>query len=627
MPPLTTSDADVDRLLREADRAAEAGSVDEASARYREIVTRHGDDRTAPLAHLGLGRIAIGTGHYEEAIATLERAEASGDPVVAERARLYRGVALHLLRRSGDAVPLLAPLVGHTTSPEETRLLLDTLTNAALATDARVTALEALDARFDASEESERPAVLERLREVAMGTLSDDEIRTAYDALRRSGRAWPFVAERALRRADEVGDLERVRAIAQALTERGVPLDAALATLVSRAERIAQADPRVIGAILPLSGPARELGQRALRGMMLAAGAPGQAPRAADAPQLVFRDDASDPARAVAAVDELVSIHRAVAILGPLDPACAEAAAARAAALGVPLISLAPSPLEGRSPLGFRLMPTLEEELGALVRAARDAGASRLAVLRPSSRWGDRVRAGLTRLADASGLTIVADERYATSATSFGEEVARVAAAEPDAILIADAAPRVALVAPALATVGLWAPGSLPPGSAPTPARRGRPAIRPHAVPILIPSVGLDPRLPALAGRYLQGALFAAPFLAPPAPSPSPAAAPSAPPGTPVTTIPRDPAGFAAAYRAQFQADPDLLAAYAFDAFTLVRGAVTAGNTGRADVARWLAASSAGAPTLGASGGFSAARTPLRATSIATLEGSSFRLR
>ncbi|MFO0711408.1 MAG: ABC transporter substrate-binding protein [Sandaracinus sp.] len=619
MAPLSTEDEDADRLLREADRAANEGHVDEAAGRYRELVARHPSDRITPLAHLGLGRIAVGLGHYDEALRELELAQQGGDPVVSERAALYRGVALHLHGRSADAVPVLAPLLGHTTDPEETRLLLDTLATAALATEQHVMALGALDARLDATDEREQPEVLERIREVAARQLRDDQVDLAYDTLRRSGHAWRHVAERALRRAHDTGDVERVRAIASDLAERGIPLDGTLATLVSRAERIAQADLRVIGAILPLSGPAREIGQRALRGLMLAAGTPGHGPQPPDAPQLVFRDDAGEPERAVRAVDELVSVHRAVAIVGPLDPACAEAAAARAAELGVPMISLAASDTAVQSPLVFRLHPTLDDELTTLVAQALSRGSHAFAVMHPSSRWGQRVAAIVRREAEAHGATIVADESYAATATSFTAEVGRVHAASPDAIVIADAGPRIALVAPALATVGLWAPGSVPEG-APT-SRRGRTAGRPRAVQVLVPSVGLDARLPASSGRYLQGAIFAAPFLVPAVPASGASATTPTPPSD---AVPTDLASFASAYRAQFQSEPDTFSAYAFDAFGLVRRAVLAGAQGRSDVARWLTTSSAGTPTLGASGGLDAQRHPFRATGLATVSGTAF---
>jgi len=614
VPPLSTTDEDADRLLREADHAADEGRVEEAGGRYRELLVHHGTDRVAPLAHLGLGRIAIGLGRLDEALAELELAAHGGDPVVTERATLYRGVALHLAGRSAEAVPVLSPLLGHTADPDETRLLLDTLATAAIATNAHVTALSALDARLDATPEREQAEVRERIREVAAERLREDEIDAAYDQLRRSGFAWRHVAERALRRAHDHGDVESARRIATDLTDRGVPLVGTLATLVSRAERIAVADVRVIGAILPLSGPAREIGQRALRGLMLAAGTPGQGPQAPDAPQLVFRDDASSPERAVHAVDELVSVHRAVAIIGPLDPACAEAAAARAAELGVPMISLAASELASPSPLVFRLHPTLEDEITSLVDAAHARGGTHVAVLHPSTRWGQRVAAAVRRAVEARGGTIAAIETYAPTTTTFSAEVGRIAATEPTAIVIADAGPRIALIAPALATVGLWAPGSVP-ASAPAPTRRGRTAVRPRSVQVLVPSVGLDARLPRTAGRYLQGAIFAAPFLAPPAPSTAPA---------PTAGVPTDLASFAAAYRAQFQSEPDGFAAYAFDGFGLVRRAVIAGATGRPEVARWLASSSAGTPTLGASGGFSAERRPFRASALVTLTGEGF---
>jgi branched-chain amino acid transport system substrate-binding protein len=617
LAPVSTTDEDADRLLREADRAANEGRVEEAQGRYRELVTRHPDDRVAPLAHLGLGRIAIGLGRLDDALRELELAGRAADEPVVERATLYRGVALHLGGRPREAVPLLSPLLGRTTDPDETRLLLDTLATAAIATGAHGTGLSALDALRDASEEGQRPAVEARIRELVSQRLRPEEIDPAYDGLRRSGYAWRHVAERALQRAHDAGDVERVRAIAADLTERGVPLEGALATLVSRAERIAQADLRVIGAILPLTGPAREIGQRALRGLMLAAGTPTAGPSAPDAPQLVFRDDASDPERAARAVDELVSVHRAVAIVGPLDPLCAERAAARAAELGVPLISLAASELAGSSTYTFRLQPTLDEELAALVEAAASRGARRIALLRPSSRWGERVAGIVRREIQARGGAVVADEGYAPNATTFTAEVGRVAATEIDAIVLADAGPRIALVAPALATVGLWAPGSLPQGAPPPSTRRGRAPPRARAVQILVPSVGLDARLPQTTGRYLQGALFAAPYRAPAA---TPTVAPPAP-----GVVPTDAASFAAAYRARFQAEPDAFAAYGFDAFGLVRRAVLAGARGRGDVARWLASSSAGTPTLGASGGLGANRRPFRSVSLVELSGDSFR--
>ena len=608
--PLSTQDEDADRLLREADHAAQEGRVEEARGRYQELVDRHPDDRVAPLAQLGLGRIAVGLGQFDEALVVLDRALQADDSVVRERATLYRGIALHLSGHGDAALPLLIPLIGHTTDPDETRLLLDTVSTAAGDAGDHVTAARALDARVDATEEGERADVDARLRS-AVGQLTNEEIDVAYRDLRRTGSAWPLVAERALRRAHDVGDVDAVHMIAAELGERGITLRGELATLVSRAERIAQADVRVIGAILPLSGPARELGQRALRGLMIAAGTPSDRPQAPDAAQLVFRDDASDPERAVRAVDELVSVHRAVAIIGPLDHACAERAAQRARELGVPMISLSALELAVDTQ-AFRLSPTLDEELRALIVMASSRGARTLAVLRPETRWGERTLTIIQREAASHAMTVRVDEHYAATATSFGEQVTRIAAAQPDAILIADAGPRIALITPALATVGLWAPGSLP-ANAPA-GRRGAP--RPRAVQMLIPSVGFDARLIRTAGRYLQGALFVAPYIAAPAPQ-TPAAAPAA------SVIPTDASSFATTYRTRYQGDPDLFAAYAFDAFTLVRRSVLAGARGRGDVAQWLTSSSAGSPTVGSSGGF-AARSPFRAPSLVTLRGEVF---
>ena len=126
----------------------------------------------------------------------------------------------------------------------------------------------------------------------------------------------------------------------------------------------------------------------------------------------------------------------------------------------------------------------------------------------------------------------------------------------------------------------------------------------------------MNPRLVRTTGRYLQGALFVAPYVATAA-----SAAPATPPSA--SAIPTDANGFATTYRTRFQSDPDLFAAYAFDAFTLVRRSVLAGARGRGDVAQWLTTSSAGSPTLGSSGGFTA-RAPFRGPALVTLRGEAF---
>src|SRR5690606_22615040 len=107
---------------------------------------------------------------------------------------------------------------------------------------------------------------------------------------------------------------------------------------------------------------------------------------------LVIRDTGSDPERTVRAIDELVAVHRVMAIIGTIDGAAAAAASRRCEELRVPFISLsvAGNVLDG-SRWSFRILPSALPEARELARAARAASALRVAVLRPETAYAQRV--------------------------------------------------------------------------------------------------------------------------------------------------------------------------------------------------------------------------------------------
>jgi ABC-type branched-subunit amino acid transport system substrate-binding protein len=322
---------------------------------------------------------------------------------------------------------------------------------------------------------------------------------------------------------------------------------------------------------------------------MLGAGMPPAGPIPEDAPQVIFRDDGGDPARAVRAVDDLASLHRVIAIIGPVEGDSALAAARRAQELGVPLIALSPAGgITEVGPMIFRLFVTPAREVEALAGAARARGATRFAVLRPDTPYGIAMRDAFEAELRAGGGELVADATYPADATSFGEPIATLGAARFDALFVPDAGRRLALIAPALAAAGLV---SVPSGTTPAPGAR--------AVLLLVPSVGWDAQLARRSGRYLQGAVFSRPF--------DPAGEPGA-------------GAFAGEFRTRYGSPPDHYAAYSYDAFSLVRRAVQGGATTREALAAELSARGAG-PTVGASGGFAANRGPARGTRLFELRG------
>ena len=594
LPSITTTDPEAEADLREAREAAEAGRVAEAERGYRAFLEAHPSDPLVPVARLGLGRVLLANGDIERAIPLFAQVATSEDERVAEAGRFHQGVSLHLAQRHAEALALLEPLVGRTTDPDESVLLLRTLAAAAQREGRTVLALEALDRLGEAQEidAADRESAVEDLRRVVSES-DASAIAEAYDALPRDGSAWPEVAMRAIRLAFDAGDMARVSAIVAELRQRQIPMSEELAELAVRAERTERADPRVIGAIVPLTGRGREVGQRTVRGLMLASGSPTQGPPAPDAPQLVLRDDGGDPERAARAVEDLVSEHRAIAIIGPLEGAAARAAAQRAQELGVPILTLVPDPrVTEPGAMAFRMFTSPQGEVTALVAAARRRGATRFAIMQPEHAYGRAMAEAYATAVRAAGGELVATETYPADATAFGEVVGRLAERRFDALFVPDAARQLSLIAPALAAAGLW---SAPAGQA---APRGG-----RAITLLAPSVAVDERAARGASRYLQGALFATSFHA--------------------ATARGAGRAFVDAFTARFEQAPDAYAAQGYDAFQMIRAAVQAGQTTRSGVAQWLSTHGR-RETAGASGGLTPARGPARPARVLELSGESF---
>lgn len=580
LPLLTSENPVAEDALREAERAVQAGDLSEGESRYRAFLRDHGDDPLLAVAKLDLGRLLLATDRVAEARALFAEVAAHPETRIAERARLHQGVTAHLSGDDDDALALLTPLVDRTVVPEETLLLLRTLAASRTRASNRIGAVEALDRLLrERLEEIVRDEVRQELLTLT-DALDTEESLALAGRLARDGEAWPLVARRALREAFATGQLARVRDLASQLRAERVPLDAELQSMALRAERTGRVDPHAIGAILPLSGRGREVGQLALQALMMAAGQPADGPRPGGT-RLFFRDTAGDPEAAARAVDDLVSLHQVVAIVGPLDARAATVAARRAEALGVPLVTLAPdASLATLGTYVFRAAPTPAEEALALVQRAKALGSSSVAVMAPEHAYGQVSAEAFCDAARAEGLSVAGVVTYPTGATSFRESLDALRALRFDVLFVPDHARAIAVVAPALAAGGLGAEAQ---------------------VRLLLPSVAWDASLTRTSGRYLQGALISRPFL--------PEADPEA-------------QRFQDAFVARYRRSPDMLAALAHDVLALVRGS-SAGlpeTEGARDVLRQRM-TNASLVTATSLGGFAPDRSPLRATRVYEVRG------
>ncbi len=232
-------------------------------------------------------------------------------------------------------------------------------------------------------------------------------------------------------------------------------------------------DALTIVCLLPLTGKYAAFGLRALDGITEAADV--FRPTASGEPvvpvRFVIGDTQGDPERALALYDELVEAHRAIAILGPMVGKVAEVISQRAAASGVPMLTLArKAALSGAGTWSFRASLTDAELTRNLVKVAtQDMGIKRFAVLYPNEPYGMEIRDLFVADVREAGGEIRAVAGFSPNASDFAAPIktllARKKPGDPetgtpddlgfDALFIPGSEANVKLIAPQLVFHGI----------------------------------------------------------------------------------------------------------------------------------------------------------------------------
>ncbi|NIY68409.1 ABC transporter substrate-binding protein [Streptomyces malaysiensis] len=225
-----------------------------------------------------------------------------------------------------------------------------------------------------------------------------------------------------------------------------------------------------IGALVPLTRPGwAEAGRHLLAGLELGVREVNDTGGIAGRPlELVVRDTAADPRRAVAAVDELAGLGVA-ALAGEYHSVVARAAAARADALGLPFLcssavldALTEQPAEWVA----RLAPAQSHGWKIYADFLLGAGHSRIAVAaQPSVYWASGTRVLRDHLAPRGGTVIELDMGALTPTAVCDELVGHRATAL--LLLVGHPEPAVPIVRavrrdPRLAEVMIGAPAGQP---------------------------------------------------------------------------------------------------------------------------------------------------------------------
>ncbi len=189
-----------------------------------------------------------------------------------------------------------------------------------------------------------------------------------------------------------------------------------------------------VGFITSLSGPVSSLGIPYEKGMKAAMAYKSEL--AGRKIQVIQLDDASDPSTAARNARKMIEEDKVDLIIGTAGSPGALAIAAVARENKIALISIANANLNGEEGAWMVTLPQPAPLMvGAVVERMKKSGVKTVGYIGFSDAWGDLVFDALNKSADAAGIKVVSNERYARADASVTGQVLKIAALRPDAVL------------------------------------------------------------------------------------------------------------------------------------------------------------------------------------------------
>ena len=337
-------------------------------------------------------------------------------------ARLKVGLAAVELHAWRDAYQTLSPLVERLSGADK-QVAQAALKRAAEATQQQGDALRlAIKAVDDAGDDAARKQALAALEEVVESKASFLSIAEAWHNLSTTHPAWPLLTFKLGRIYYHLRSWDALEESLKSLIKEAPnsPYDADAKALLARAARRTAVNPKKVGAVLPMTGKWKPLGEAVMRGVQLAL-------KGSDI-ELVVKDSMGDVNLAGKAVEELAFDDQVIAILGPLLADDSKKAALVAEELQVPLVSL--SRAEGLTQIGphiFRNMITSRQQADTLVDyATRTLGYKTFAVLYPNIPFGVEMTNEYWEAVEKHGAQVTGAEAYAHDQTRYTDEAQKL---------------------------------------------------------------------------------------------------------------------------------------------------------------------------------------------------------
>lgn len=220
--------------------------------------------------------------------------------------------------------------------------------------------------------------------------------------------------------------------------------------------------PYKIGAILSVTGANAPLGEPEKKALLLEVdninkkgGVDGHKI------ELVLEDDESDTAKAVAAVTKLVKVDKVVAVIGGTGSASAMAIKPILTSNKVPFLCVAAANILTDTDNKWTFRAPAKNGLAAeaaMNYIDKKLKVKKIAVLYDSNIFGQDGIDTITKVAPKKGMTIVAKEKYDTTATDVTAQLTNIKAANPDVVLVWGTNPMPAKAAQTMKQLGMTQP-------------------------------------------------------------------------------------------------------------------------------------------------------------------------
>lgn len=433
-----------------AESAFRAREYPEALRLYEDYLRRYPQGPHTTAALMRIAEIQMIEGRYEPARNTYRRLmDRFPDSGLVPDAAVGVLKSFYASERYKDVIRYADDLLKKVRSPDDVRRLYLILGDAYMAIDSPINAVY----YYSISEQYARYPSRDHREKIdrAISRLSAADIEVLLERIRKDEDIrGALLYKLALVHMQEDRKEEAGRVVSEFLQKfpdhRKVE---AARNLLEEYETLPLASRHTIGCLLPLSGPYKVYGARALRGVELALSQ-------ASGIHLVIRDTGSEAQTALLAVNDLLDAATPSAIIGPIITA--ETAAPEAQAARIPLIALTQK--EGIPAIGdfvFRNFITPRMQVEAVVsHAVRRMGRYRFGVLYPNEKYGYTFNELFQEAAAANGATVVSTAVYDTVETDFRKSIRTFRGGYRgglgfDALFIPDAPRKTGLILPQLA--------------------------------------------------------------------------------------------------------------------------------------------------------------------------------